>query len=308
MSPLFAATRLAVSAGFDPAHRLRCRECFAESVRHPEQAVDLGRAALWLAAEDYPGLDVESFLAELDRLAERVRRRLGDPDRLVNAAHALRRVLADEEGYWGNTDDYYDPRNSFLNEVMGRRSGIPISLSVLYLEVAKRSSIPMEGVGLPGHFLVRLVYPEGRTLIDPFAGGIPMSIEDCAERLRDLYGEQVELVAEHLAAVGPKQILVRLLHNLRSIYLDRQGYAHALAVVERIGMLTGETPELRCQRGMLFAHLQLYGSAWADLAAGLGLDDDPFPEAFGIKAALDKEDAALRRHLEWVRMLAAAPN
>ena len=137
----------------DTYNRLYCRQRFATCVASPEAELDLASAALWLAAEDCPELDAQVYLGRLESLADRVRvawgRRLGS----VAALDALRSVLVEEENFRGNTNSYYDPQNSFLNKVLDRRVGIPISLSIVWIEVGRRAGIPIEGVNLPGHLL-----------------------------------------------------------------------------------------------------------------------------------------------------------
>ena len=294
--------------GFDPGHRIFCHEQFAASVGVVDHAIDLGSAALWMGAEEYPGLEVNHCLDQFERLAQIVRGRLEEEADLTESLEALRSVLVEDEGFHGNADDFYDPRNSFLNEVLERRVGIPISLAVLYMEVATRAGLKMSGIGMPGHFLVQLDRGDASVLLDPFTDATVLTKSDCADRLQRLYGEDMELSAGHLAPVGPRRILVRMLKNLRSIYLEARDYARALSVLERIALVVGETRELRCQRGLLYAHLQLYGNAWADLEAGLSPEEDPFPEAYGVDGLLADEDAAVQRHLEYVRFLAGGPN
>lgn len=287
--------------------RLECRQSFARCVTRPDSRIDLGRAALWLAAEEYPDLDPEVYLGRLESLAERVRQARGGRPGTMAALNALRGVLAHEEAFRGNTEEYYDPRNSFLNEVLDRKVGIPISLSVVYLGVARRADIPLEGVNMPGHFLVRLLDPGGPLLVDPFQGGTVLTAEQCARRLRATMGDDFRLTDEHLAAVGPRQILVRMLTNLRMIWLEREDYARALAAVDRIALILGDTPRVRRDRGLLCSKLHLYGKAWADLAASLRVpvtekgDDHEGPDD-------DEQIDALREHLARVRKLAATPN
>ena len=290
-----------VSESSDSILRIAARDQFAAAVAVPDARLDLGAAALWLAAEEYPRLDPHAYLGRLESLAERVRAACGGRRGSAAALRALRSVLVEEEGFGGNVEDYYDPRNSFLNEVLDRRSGIPITLSIIYLEVAKRAEIPLEGVNLPGHFLVRLVAQDRSVLLDPYEGGCEISLDDCADRLRAFQGDDAQLAAEHLVAAGRKQILVRMLNNLRLIYVDRKEYARALAAVDRILLITGETADLRRARGLLFAKLQLFGKAWADLAASLEAS------LAGSDVPVTDPDL-LRRQLDRVRRLAAAPN
>jgi len=288
----------------DARSRLFCREQFAASVAGTDAGLDLANAALWLAAEEYPELDPQVYLGRLESLAERVRVARARRPGPFAALEALRGILVEEEGFAGNSDDYYDPRNSFLNEVLDRRVGIPITLSLVWIEVARRAGIDMEGVNLPGHFVVRLLDRRSSLLVDPFCEGMLLTPEGCEERLRQTHGDEARLSVEDLAAAGSKQILVRMLNNLRLIYLETEEYGRALAVVDRLSLLVGDSPRLRRDRGLLFARLQLYGKAWADLAAYLGSDE--MLEA--TDEPDDEEVSLLREHLERVRHLAAAPN
>ncbi len=286
----------------DPRIRLFCRDRFADCVATPEAELDLANAALWLAAEEYPEIDPQVYLGRLESLAERVRVAWGRRPGTVAALDALRSVLVEEENFGGNTHDYYDPRNSFLNEVMDRRVGIPITLSVVWIVVAQRAGIPIEGVDLPGHFLVRLLDRQRPVLVDPFCGGMLMSTQDCEERLRRMHADETRLSSDHVVAAGPKQILVRMLNNLRLIYLENEDYARALAVVDRLALIVGDTPKLCRDRGLLFGRLQIYGKAWADLETYLD------SENFDATGEDEEEIVLLREHLERVRALAADPN
>lgn len=289
---------------FDTRTRLHLRERFAASVATPEATLDLASAALWLAAEEYPDLDPQVYLGRLESLAERVRVAWARRPGTMAALDALRAVLVEEEHFGGNTDDYYDPRNSFLNDVLERRVGIPISLSVIWIEVARRAGIAAEGINLPGHFVVRLLDRDAPSIVDPFCEGMLLSAEACEDRLRQTQGDDARLDPDDLVAAGPKQILVRMLNNLRMIYLETEDYGRALAVIDRIALIVGDTPKLRRDRGLLFARLQIYSKAWADLAAYLGSDEAREPSA----GTSSEEVSLLREHLERVRHLAAAPN
>ena len=152
-------------------------EPFARLIAGDDARIDLARACLMIAEDAYPGLQVDDYMAEIERMAMRLRGRLpaagGAEDRVV----ALNQFLYEELGYWGNTNDYYDPRNSYLNEVIDRKTGIPITLSILYMELGRRIGLPLQGVSFPGHFLVRLKLRGGTLVLDPFAGGAPQSKE-----------------------------------------------------------------------------------------------------------------------------------
>src|SRR5207237_13220 len=182
------------------------------------------------------------YLGEIARMALRLRACMpqssGAEDRIV----ALNQFLFDDLGYWGNTDDYYDPRNSYLNEVIDRKTGTPISLSILYMELGRRIGLPLEGVSFPGHFLVRLRLRGGMLLLDPFAGGAPQSENELRERLQRVIPEGVargvavaELPLEQfLEPASNRQILTRVLRNLKGIYREKDKPERMLEVLNRM--------------------------------------------------------------------------
>ncbi|HVO95489.1 MAG TPA: transglutaminase-like domain-containing protein, partial [Terriglobales bacterium] len=160
---------------------------FRQAVDRPEDLIDLGRAALTIALPDYPTLDIAACLAQLDELAVAVTQRGGAAADVYRLLAALNTVLFTERGFRGNRDNYFDPKNSFLNEVLARKTGIPITLSVVYVEVAQRIGLPLDGVGFPGHFLVKHATGGEEIVIDPFAGGEVRSREDLEGMLRQFY-------------------------------------------------------------------------------------------------------------------------
>src|SRR5437899_3280203 len=185
----------------------------------PEHDVDLAEASLLIAGEEYPDLDPVRYLARLDELGSALRHEAGGA-RGEDAVAALNRLLFQVEGFRGNTEDYYDPRNSFLNDVLDRRTGIPITLSLIYMEVGKRLGLSLEGVGMPGHFLVKCL-PEGLEIfIDPFHQGEILLEEGCKKRLMEIYGNDFQFKRSFLDSVGKRQILSRMLTNLKGIYLN----------------------------------------------------------------------------------------
>jgi regulator of sirC expression with transglutaminase-like and TPR domain len=226
----------------EPGPRARLRAL----AREPEDPAALAEAALWIAAEEYAGLDVPAYLRRLVALGVAARERVTPGMDADGCAGALGRLLFEEEGFRGNAEDYYDPRNSFLNEVLDRRLGIPITLSVVYMAVAGQAGVTARGIGLPGHFLVRLERGAGARLLDPFHGGVVLSEADCAARLRQLYGDRARLDPAHLEPVTTQQILGRMLANLKGIYMGQRDWGRALAAVERILLLRpGDPAELR---------------------------------------------------------------
>ncbi len=222
-------------------------------IRSPEPALDLARGALLIARIEHPSLDVSRELARLDALAARSgASALGEPRARLDR---LRRFLFEEERFRGNADDYYDPRNSCLNDVLDRKLGIPIALSVLTMEVGWRVGQSIEGVGLPGHFVVRAEVNGASILLDPFNGGAVMSVESAAEVAARAVGRPVQLVDAHFAAVSKLQILTRMLMNLKAIYVRAEAWEKALAVIDRLLIVDGGTRRHRRDRGAVLVKL-----------------------------------------------------
>jgi regulator of sirC expression with transglutaminase-like and TPR domain len=241
----------------------RARERFKELVSSSEEDLNLAEAALLIAQEEQPELDIAAYLGRLDALAASVRSRLSEAPSFADIIQALNTVLFQEEGLAGNQTDYHDPRNSFLNEVLDRKLGIPITLSLVYIEVGKRLGVPLVGVGFPGHFVVKYEGPDGETVLDPFQGGSTVSQEQMEDKLRTMYGPQNPFIAQLpklLAPVGKKDILLRMLRNLKQIYTQKEDFERALSVVERILLVAPDHPVEVRDRGAIhhrMGHQQL---------------------------------------------------
>jgi regulator of sirC expression with transglutaminase-like and TPR domain len=244
----------------------RARRRFAALIAQP--AVPLAAAALAIAEEEYPGMEPRPYLEQLDALAAQVARRLPAAPHAAATLRELRSVLFEEGGFRGNAEAYYDPRNSFLNEVLERRLGIPITLSILYMEVARRVGLTLHGVGFPGHFLVKHVAGERVTFIDPFHGGEVLSSDDCVQRLRKVAPSRAS-EPRHLEAVSTRQILGRMLHNLKRIYVETGDDVRALWVLDRLVLLAPDDPAERRDRGLVEARLGGFAAAVEDLDAYL---------------------------------------
>lgn len=244
-----------------PAPRSR----FAAVVAQQEEEIDLALAALLVAAEEYPQLLPEPYLRRLDLLAERVRDRLDEETAPLLILQELSRVLFEEEGFRGNAEAYYDPRNSFLNDVLDRRVGVPLTLSLLYLEVGWRLGLPLHGVNFPGHFLVRYDGEAVQLLVDPFQRGEIRFQDEAQELLDRVYGGTVSLQPSYLRPAGRKDILVRLLSNLKGIYLNTRDDRRALAATERILLVRPDAAEEVRDRGMLLARLGFADDAVQEL-------------------------------------------
>ncbi|MBI4412896.1 MAG: tetratricopeptide repeat protein [candidate division NC10 bacterium] len=251
------------------------RARFAALIRRPEEEIDLAEAALLIAGEEYPNLDVAAYLSLLAHMGAEARRRAGGAGP-AEALESLNRYLFDELGFAGDTENYYDPRNSYLNDVLERRTGIPISLSTVYMTVARHSGLPIRGVGFPGHFLVKFAGEGEEIVLDPFNRGAILTEADCQRLLDQATAGWARFSRELLGATGTKAILARMLGNLKGIYAATRQYAKALACVERILLLTPDAaPEIR-DRGLLLAQMQR--TEEAVLALTRYLKQSPAPE------------------------------
>jgi len=239
-------------------------ERLTEIVKGSEQELNLAEAALLIARDEYPALDVEAYLRQIDELATGVQQRLPAQAGLEDTLIALNQFLFVEQGFSGDMDNYDDPRNSFLNEVLDRKRGIPITLSILYMEVGRRLGLPLKGVSFPGHFLVKFTTREGEVVLDPFSGGCLMSKEDLEQMLEDTFGAAEAAYApleRLLTAANKKEILVRMLRNLKGAYLRRERYDKALTVVDRILLIQPDQPDEVRDRGRIYEHLECFRAA-----------------------------------------------
>jgi regulator of sirC expression with transglutaminase-like and TPR domain len=268
------------------------RRRFAALIEHAQGEFRLAEGALLIAQEESPSLDVDAYLRRLDAMAEVVSARLGleiDPQRIVAQ---LNTYLFDEQGFRGNLEDYYDTRNSFLNDVLERKKGIPITLSVVYIELARQVGLPIVGVGMPGHFLVRYSAQPTVFWIDPFHRGQILSQEDCQQRLADMYGPALAWSDVYLQPVSDHAILQRMLYNLKAVYVHQGDHRRALRVVERLLLLRPDVLAEVRDRGLLRAQVGSLEAALDDLQHYLQLSPEA-PDAPWI----GQHVTALRQHL-----------
>lgn len=247
------------------------RRLFASEVARPEAAMSMARAALLVAQEEYPQIPVELYLARLDQMAEEVKDRLADETAPMVVLEELLEMLFERRHFTGNREAYYDPRNSFLNDVLDRGTGIPLTLGMILLEVGWRLGLPLEGVGFPGHFLVRYRGDALSLLLDPFDAG-KVRFEDQAQELLDqVYGGMVRVQDSFLRTATKRDMLIRLLSNLKNVYVNVSDHPRALAVVERLLVLQPTSRGDLRARGLLLARLGRRTEAAEQLRAYLEL-------------------------------------
>lgn len=228
---------------------------------------NVAEVALTIALAEYPNLNIDYYMQQLDELAAKVRLYVSPQQSMIEQLYYLNHVLFQEEGFTGNQEDYYNPCNSFLNDVLDTRSGIPITLSIIYLEVGQRLGLPLEGVSFPGHFLVKLPVGEGEIILDPFLKGASLDETELLSRLRQNYGQNVnsELLIFLLEGASFSDILVRLLRNLKAIYLQNKEYEKVLVILSQMLIVEPELSEAWRDRGLLHEQLECLHSAQYDL-------------------------------------------
>ena len=241
-----------------------------------DASFSLLEAAVAVSHEEHPRLDTQGLLAQIDALAERLRRRLPRDAGALQKLRFLNQFFFQELGFAGNVNDYHDPRNSDLSEVMQTRRGIPITLALIYTELATQIGLVACGVSFPGHFLVKVRMPRGEVVIDPFTGQ-SLSREDLDERLQP-YRRQRGLVGEFEAPLGlflqaapPREVIARMLRNLKEIHASAEDWTRLLAVLDRLVILLPQDAEERRDRGLAHAEMGAAEAAAADIAAYLEL-------------------------------------
>ena len=287
---------------------------------------DLAAPALAICALEYPSLDPTRYVQELDRMGADVSRRIrggtaGIPE---EAVRAINEYLYDEQGFHGNREQYDDPRNSCLNEVIDRRTGIPISLAVVYIEVARRAGVRVDGVNFPGHFLLRvpacgsLAASSGEFfIVDPFHGGAILNETDCRQLLRQHVGDEATFDAGLLAPATRQQIVTRMLVNLKRLYVRMRSFPQARFVSDLLlAVDPAAISELR-DRGLLAYHLQDFAAALRDLESYLRLlprrlpssDESTDPAMTGSRdTSPDDEHGQIWEHVKTLRKRVAEFN
>ncbi len=256
----------------------------------PAAPIDVAEVVLHLARDEYPDLDVEAYLAELDGMGREARNYLGST--LETRVHGLCRYLFHEMGFHGNTRRYYDPRNSYLNQVLDRRTGIPITLSVVAMAVGARAGLDIAGVGLPGHFIAKAVEGNREVLFDPFHGGRMLTVEECEQLVQQVLQEPFQINSGHLEATPPGQIVRRMLTNLKGTYLRSEDFPRAARIIERLRQLVPQDAEQRRDLGAVLLRAEQPGRAIDHLQAYLTAQPQ-CPDAAEVRELLDQARTAV---------------
>ncbi len=249
------------------------RALFSQMIQKPEEDIQLDRAALYLAGEECPEIDVPSHLAELDFFASQIALRMAGEAAPADLARSIAGYLFDEVGFHGNSTQYYEPDNSFLNRVLETRTGIPITLSLIFLEVGRRLGLRCSGVGLPGHFIVGL--DDSDEYLDPFNAGAALSTEDCRDLVHQMSGGRLEWTDEFLAPYSKHDLLFRILNNLKSVHMQKERWAKAVGVIQRMALINPGLLSLYQEQAWCQAQQQQYRLAIESLETYSKKVDDP---------------------------------
>lgn len=260
-----------------------------------DEDVPLLHGALLIAHDEYPDLDAAACESQIAALADSLRAQVAQIDEAPLKMQAINRHLFEELGFAGNHAEYYDPRNSYLNDVLALRLGNPISLGVLLVEVARRLDVGLEGVSFPGHFLVSLPVDDGMLVMDPFNRGRPLSADELRQRAQPHFGEPVpdEALMRILVPASPRAILVRMLRNLHALYAERGDWPRAVRCADRILRLSPDNAEALRDRGLGYLELGHATGASRDLGRYLQIQ----PEADDADTVRDRLVEQGARHL-----------
>ena len=247
---------------------------FEDFLAQPDTQINLAQGALMVARLEYPELDITTYLQRIEQMAQDIRASLPTNPNAAETLARLNHVLFVEQGYEGNSSHYYDPRNSFLNDVIDRKLGIPISLSILYIELARVLGVPLDGVSFPGHFLVKLEIDNGAIVLDPYFGGISLTEDDLEDRIQEYYGEQLK--RHHyqglLVTSSKKDIIVRVMRNLRNLYMQEKQWEKALTMADTMVGLDTDIADAVKARAVIYDSLECCQPALRDYKEWLRLD------------------------------------
>jgi len=257
----------------------------------------LDRTAFMIAKVlQYPSLDIDAQLQTMDSIASELKSFINDKKRPTEIINAMNEYIFEKQAFSGNSQDYYDPRNSYLNDVLARRTGIPITLSVLYIELARRVQFKLYGVGFPGHFLIKYADGDLEIVLDPFSKGRILAYEDYQVLLDQLYNSQIRFEKSFLNAVTNEQILIRILRNLKDAFIYSYDYDKALMATEMVLAINPGIAEEFRDRGMIFYYKQLYSNALSDLTRYLEMQPDA-SDADNILAIIQDIKAILGQNM-----------
>lgn len=268
-----------------------------EDIFKSETKIDLIRASLNISQYiKYPDLDIESYIERLSSMTDDIRSRLSSAADCYETVSTINNYLYDDMGFEGNKDDYYDPRNSFINYVIDTGRGIPISMSIIYSYIANELGVETRGVCFPGHFIIRTVNEEGEFIIDPYNRGKILTRDDCQSILDNLFGGRISLEERFLDFADNHHILKRVINNLKNIYVSCKDYENALKTVNLLLLLDPEDTDQLRDRALICINLECYSQSLEDL------------ENYFTRISPDVQDEELRSYIPVLKNIVANLN
>lgn len=269
---------------------------FERFLEQPDDKINLAQAALMVARMEYPNLNIDIYLQQIHGLASEIRSKLPHDPNAFDILSRLNKVLFEEKGFEGNSSHYYDPRNSFLNDVIDRKLGIPISISILYMELARELGVLLDGVSFPGHFLVKLEIDDGAIVIDPYFGGISLTEDDLEDRIQEYFGDEIKRHHYYglLATSSKKDIIVRVMRNLRNLYMQDNQWEKALTMADVMFDMDSDKADVLKARAIIYDKLECCVPALRDYKEYLQLDPSA-PDASDIRNRVMELGAICRR-------------
>jgi regulator of sirC expression with transglutaminase-like and TPR domain len=249
---------------------MESKRYFELLVKKPEEQIQLAEAALYIARDEYPQISITGYLSQLKQWSAALKKEASRKPK-TSRLDLLNDLLFQQMQFSGNIENYYDPKNSFLNDVIDSRKGIPISLSVIYLELAWSLGLDAAGIGFPGHFLVRVNHQGNTVYVDTFYKGRILSELDCVEFWNDISEGEVEFQHSFLTQMNKHQILVRMLRNLKGIYLEQKTYKKVLRVMDKLIVMNPHLPEEVRDRGIIYYQIQGFRHALKDFETYLSV-------------------------------------
>lgn len=254
------------------------RDLFIDMISRRDGDIELDTASLLIAKEEYPELNVGDYLDRLDSMADEIKSRLSADYSPSEVVETINEYLFVKQGFSGNQQSYYDPKNSYLSDVIDRKTGIPITLSIIYMEIGRRLGFLMHGLGMPGHFILGYRFEDELKLVDPFNAGETLTIQQCQERVRSMTNG-APFRSEFLRPMENRQIIWRMLNNLKGIYVRAAEFKKAVSIVDRMMLITPKSPVLVRDRGVIKYRMEALTGAIDDLEQYLKLSPNAWDAA-----------------------------
>lgn len=258
--------------------RPNIRDLFIDMLSRGDSDIELDTASLLIAKEEYPELNVGDYLDRLNSMSEEIKSRLSADYSPSEAIETMNDYLFIKQGFSGNQENYYDPKNSYLSDVLDRKTGIPITLSIIYMEIGRRLGLQLHGLGMPGHLIIGYRFEDELKLLDPFNAGASLTMQQCQERVKAMTNGG-PFRSEFLRPMENRQIIWRMLNNLKGIYVRASDFKKAVSIIDRMMLITPKSPTLMRDRGVIKYRMESLTGAVDDLEQYLKISPNAWDAA-----------------------------